>query len=301
MTRTEALARLRNIDGDRDKIAEWNSYRESHPQWVPDLSDNEDPAQLAGVKLTYKVGDDKWIGVDLHKAELYHARLNKADLHGVDLSGANLSQAVLVESELKYADLTDANLRDAHLQRARLYKAHLFGANCCGADFSGTSVFDIQYDRSLMRGQYHGLRGLESCYGDAFFRRDAQDEDFIASAERRVRGPWQRILFRLWAVTDFGRGLGRVMLISFGSAVLFGLLYWLDWHFSLGLLDYTESADTWLTPFYCSIVTFTTLGFGDVTPAHWVGEIVVIIEVVFGYLALGLIIAILSKTVARRA
>ncbi len=303
MTRTEALARLHDINGDRDKIEKWNCYRKSHPEWVLDLSDEENPAQLAKIKLCSNVRDDDWTGVDLHGAKLYHANLTLADLQAVDLRDANLSHADLTESKLKYADLTGANLRDTDLRKARLSYATLNGADLRGADFSMTGIFEIKYDRSRMRGKCLGIKGLESCFGDAFFRRDAQDQDFIDNVEMRMRRgtPWQRILFRLWAMIDFGRALRRVILIAFGVAVFIGLLYWLDWFFSLGFLDYTNSANTWLTPFYYSIGTFTTLGFGDVTPAHWVGEMVVIIEGISGYLTLGLILAILAKTVARRA
>lgn len=52
---------------------------------------------------------------------------------------------------------------------------------------------------------------------------------------------------------------------------------------------------------YYSVVTFTTLGFGDITPnttgaAYWV-----MAEVILGYIALGLLIAILANKVARRS
>jgi len=52
---------------------------------------------------------------------------------------------------------------------------------------------------------------------------------------------------------------------------------------------------------YYSVVTFTTLGFGDITPktlgsAYWV-----MAEVVNGYLALGGLISILANKLARRS
>ena len=62
-----------------------------------------------------------------------------------------------------------------------------------------------------------------------------------------------------------------------------------------------HTPDCWLTPFYYSIVTYTTLGFGDVTPASVAGMLVVAAEVICGYVTLGLLIAILANKVARRA
>ena len=55
------------------------------------------------------------------------------------------------------------------------------------------------------------------------------------------------------------------------------------------------------TPYYFSIVTFTTLGFGDVVPKNLAGEIWLTSEVVLGYLMLGGLISIFSTKVTRRA
>ena len=43
------------------------------------------------------------------------------------------------------------------------------------------------------------------------------------------------------------------------------------------------------------------LGFGDVTADSLFGEIFVISEVIFGYFTLGLLLAILANTIARRS
>ena len=56
-----------------------------------------------------------------------------------------------------------------------------------------------------------------------------------------------------------------------------------------------------MTPFYYSFVTYTTLGFGDITPKRWPGEILEIFEVVLGYRTLGLLLTILANNVARRS
>ena len=85
------------------------------------------------------------------------------------------------------------------------------------------------------------------------------------------------------------------------AIVLFGIPFWFDWWLDLGLLQYHDSANSPFTPFYYSIVTYTTLGFGDVTPGHWLGEVIVTLEVIAGYLTLGLLVSILANTVARRA
>ena len=57
------------------------------------------------------------------------------------------------------------------------------------------------------------------------------------------------------------------------------------------------------TSYYYSIVTFTTLGFGDVTPqpTEWLMQLYLTIEVILGYIMLGGLISILATKLARRA
>ena len=58
------------------------------------------------------------------------------------------------------------------------------------------------------------------------------------------------------------------------------------------------------TPFssvYYSIVTLTTLGYGDVIPASSGAQMVVISEALLGYVGLGGLLSILSNKMARRA
>ena len=59
----------------------------------------------------------------------------------------------------------------------------------------------------------------------------------------------------------------------------------------------------WFMPFYYSIVTFTTLGFGDVVPDFNNGlmQLCVTLEVISGYIMLGGLISILATKLARRA
>jgi hypothetical protein len=141
------------------------------------------------------------------------------------------------------------------------------------------------------------VRGLDSSYGNALFKRDAEDQDFIDTLEASLKGTLSIALFRAWALIDYGRSLWRVAILSFGLAALYGTIY----RVFPAILDYRGSADTWFTPFYFSIVTYTTLGFGDVRPASLAGELVVSSEVVLGYTTLGLLLSVLAQTVARRS
>ena len=51
---------------------------------------------------------------------------------------------------------------------------------------------------------------------------------------------------------------------------------------------------------YFSVVTFTTLGYGDFGPVSWLGKALVVIEVMLGYVMLGLLVGIISRRVIGR-
>ena len=53
--------------------------------------------------------------------------------------------------------------------------------------------------------------------------------------------------------------------------------------------------DSLLTKMYFSVITFTTLGFGDVVASTRVGQLVVMSEVILGYLMLGALISFLAN------
>jgi hypothetical protein len=56
-----------------------------------------------------------------------------------------------------------------------------------------------------------------------------------------------------------------------------------------------------VTMIYYSVVTFTTLGFGDVKPQTELAAVIVMLEVIIGYVMLGGLISILANKLARRA
>jgi hypothetical protein len=320
---------------------EWNSWRASNPAINPSLRGADlVGTDLAGFNLSgADLSGADLDGVDMTGANMKMASLARADLTGAKLAGAelykaglrdafgvgsDLSGAYLAEADLAGADLRGADLSDANLSGADLSDANLSGADLSGADLSGTdvrctdmslvildgaNVNELRYGPfSSMRGHYFGVRGLTSCHGNALFVRDAQDQDYLETLKRSIdQSPqgWRRrmkqMAFEAWALIDFGRSLAKPAMYALIIASAFGVLYSFDSGFDWGLMDYSGSADTPLSPFYYSIVTYTTLGFGDITPQDWLGEIIVVAEVVLGYTTLGLLLSILANRVARQS
>lgn len=251
------------------------------------LGSNLDGAELFRAKLM----NAELHGASMRNADLRHANLSDADLNGADLTGANLEKANLSRTNLSGVNFTGANLSGANLSEANMFRANITGSKLCAARLENTFVGEIVYD--VQNWTCAGIHA-SSCYGNPFFKRDVEDEDWLEHF--KVQKPR---LFRVWkATSDCGRSLSRVVSISGVIALLFGCIYAQS---SVPLIEVTGTEDSWFAPFYYSIVTFTTLGFGDITPSTLLGQFVVVIEVLLGYLALGILVSILANKVARRA
>jgi uncharacterized protein YjbI with pentapeptide repeats len=264
---------------------------------------NLEQAILSGALLRgTNLGGASLVSANLSGAEFTGAYLSGAVANGANLRGADLSRANLIGAKLNGANLSLANLRSANLGSAELVNADLNGATLVRTNFSlanltGAELTGVRWQLRAMRGCYLGIRGLESCFGNALFKRAAADQDFLDTLEAQLKGTRRMFLFRAWGLIDYGRSLLRVAAISFGLAAVYGGIY----RIFPGILDYSGSARSWFTLFYFSIVTYTTLGFGDVKPANLAGEIVVSSEVILGYTTLGLLLSVLAQSIARRS
>ena len=230
---------------DRDHLAilregteTWNRWRVANQSTRPQLSGADlSERDLAGIDLS---------GAGLSGASLYKCRLTGASLIGADLSGTDLGAAELERADLRGTLLKGSNLAGAELRSANLSEANLSGANLNNADITGSSfnfatlasanITGLIYGSfRSMRGRYHGIKGLGSCYGNALFVRDAQDQDYLDSLEHRIaetRPPllrrWQSFWFSLWGLIDYGRSLVKPAGYALMVAAMFGLVYLLD-------------------------------------------------------------------------
>ncbi|MFC2140819.1 potassium channel family protein [Acidobacteriota bacterium] len=108
--------------------------------------------------------------------------------------------------------------------------------------------------------------------------------------------------FLWWLLADCGRkrGYKRWFLWSVGTAVIFGVIYAVLGKLFPNSFD-IPAGSTLISYFYFSIVTFTTLGFGDITPLEWYTQVLVTIEVILGYVILGVLIGMLVNTLTRKS
>ncbi len=177
ITNEEAIEMLR-----AGKVEAWNTLRNKHPTWDPDLS----LADFCGSKrrpgeplviIDFKVPQHKpnLSGVDFRGAKLIGAKLFNADLVEADFSGANLSEASLVGADFSNANLREAVLRGANLTGANLSCASLILTDLCGAKLSRANLQAADVYSTCLRGT-HGL------FGDA----TAINQDQIVNVENTI-------------------------------------------------------------------------------------------------------------------
>jgi len=100
--------------------------------------------------------------------------------------------------------------------------------------------------------------------------------------------------------TGFGEHWWKTALWALGVIGFFWFLYWIGGALGWLRLDIDPTvAPMWLQNLYFSVVTFATLGFGDIAPACGWTQVLVIFEVIFGYVFLGLIITIIARRFGR--
>ncbi|MGK0224112.1 MAG: hypothetical protein ACI9ON_003361 [Limisphaerales bacterium] len=226
-------------------------------------------------------------------ASLRGAIFRDADLQALNFAGANLTQANLRDAKLAHAHLTHGDLSEADLQGADLSFADVRGADLRSANLGDAKVEGIIYNRVT---QFRGIRAND-CFGSSRFRRFAQDQDFIE--EFKEAHPAVHFLWAL--ITDCGRSMSRVVLLSVAFICLFSLIFFSLGQDAFSVTNLERLGWSLFTTTYYSVVTFTTLGFGDITPATPMAALMVMIEVVVGYVMLGILISILATKVARRS
>jgi uncharacterized protein YjbI with pentapeptide repeats len=286
MANPEHVAKL------KEGVEVWNKWRESHPEIErPDLSFVDFTSDEFKNTALYRVDELGKSVIYLHTANLRGAEFDHSDLGNAELFGADLRATFFGAANLQGADLQGADLRGAGL-----LWTNLRGARLTQADLGETNVTGVIFDYDSRATGYYAIR-VSTCWGSQISKSFAQDQDYIE--ELRSSGRWGSIKFWIWWLfADCGRSFGRWAAWSLAFALAFGVLYfWMGPDLiATGHLPFSLKS-----MIYYSVVTFTTLGFGDITPKTENAAMVVMAEVILGYIMLGGLISIFANKVARRS
>jgi uncharacterized protein YjbI with pentapeptide repeats len=238
-------------------------------------------------------------GTDLRQASLEGTLLENADLRRADLRSAKLAGTLVRCSNLEGADLTDADLGGAQILSTRLAgvpargaavdgRTRLWGCTYDGqTDFTGVGLASACIEPGLRTALERNVRriGWEKWYGSTRLRRWV------------LRWPVQAF----WWASDYGSSTARIFVsLLLLSLVFAGVYYWSGLAAPPGPVTNLFEADGVTVPHllvplravYFSVVTMTTLGFGDVNaePTSYLGHVLLMVQVVLGYVLLGALV-----------
>ena len=305
-------------------IKEWNEWREANPGDDVWLQCAKLPRRcfLNGIDLSYAFMQ----GAHLHNAQLQDANLFEIHLEGAELYNANLTGASLPRAHLSGSKLVEAVLRRANLQNAELQKAELRWADLREADLRWTSLQGADFKGAFVDGKtwiwtdeidratYFAGVGLASATLRPGLKQTLEYNVRLKHWRPRLRDTgyanrFARGFGRLfWWVCDYGRSTRRILRVFFGLALAFAMVYFfcglpgsLQCDPQAGIIQNLFAvADGAVLPWwvgllrslYFSIVTMTTLGFGNMyaAPGSILGHATLIFEVLIGYTLLGALI-----------
>ena len=234
-------------------------------------------------------------GIDLSHADLSGARLVEACLDGCNLQRANLESAHLYKASFKNSDLFNANLTNANIK-----ESDMTGANLLEVKLDGTKLFGIQWGpQSKVNNEIQGLsleklgkrkkakakfREAEEIYRNirihlmnAGVFEEAADFFYREMVSRRK----QLNLFSIKRLSSkaidilcgYGEKTFRVIICAaalvFVNAVLF-FIFGIQYKNQILMFEFSNSWNQNINEFflslYYSVVTLTTLGYGDIIP-----------------------------------
>ncbi len=249
-------------------------------------------ADLTGANLESVTATRAGFGMAcLKNVQLERACLDDATLSGADMRGANLDNASLINARLREVDLRHTHFNSADLSGAHLSLSAVNGASFRNADLRGARMRMV---RGYLDANWIGVDIRDVSFaGSLMLRRFIMDQNYIM--EFRGSSRTAGLLYYLWLITsDCGRSLGRWCGMILVLTLIFAMIYQ-----NVGINF--GAYETAFSPFYFSIVTITTLGYGDAVPTTLAGQMAAVTEVVLGYMMLGGLLAIFSNKIARRA
>lgn len=272
----------------------------------------------------------------LRGISLKHANLTGVDLvnhhskAGYDFSHADFYKADLTNAHMFNINLTDASLMKADLRLANLNCANLANTNLLGARWHESKFENIKIGKRLKQEQLaiqctkqgdftqacDYFEQAEEIYRD--LRKHAEHEGIFSMSGRFIQKELKMRRMQLpkfsakritSKIVDLFCGYGeaplRIVGISLLMIILCAFLYamtGLNYQGEIQVFDrnasFQENLNLFFSCLYYSVVTFTTLGYGDFTPVG-ISRAIAAIEAFTGSFTIALFVVVFVKKMTR--
>ncbi len=291
--------------GDRAALA---AYLEAHVPRVPHSTDPPGQLDLKGLAfdvLDYRVdlGQVKFEGLNLWNAtfanvNLKGAQFRKCALGQARFEGAYMRGAAFADCDLKGVDFLRANLQHVKFENTDLYFATWVDCEIDVRSFASGLKEEHTKKWGLAAGVYKALRLNLNAAGDnngaswAAYRQSINNRRDLFGRKKFWRWVISLGLDVLWG---YGERPSRLFLFSVLLATLYGLAYF----FTGVKFDGTTCTVASQAPerlshlgecLYYSFITFTTVGYGDITPCGAFSRLLAASEALAGIFTMGLFV-----------
>lgn len=246
-------------------------------------------------------------GFQLVNCDFYKANLSKSHCFKVDFSGSSLMKANFSGANLHFADLRNCNLLGVNFEHARLenviWDEELIQERLAKKSNNLEEQIDLYQQSEEI---YRNLRlttesdGLFETAG-VFFQKEMR--------MRRMQMPQFSTKRLISKIVEFSCGYGerplRIVLISALVILLFSFIFFMTGlSYNDDMIMFSASASSlenlqdFLNSLYFSVVTFTTLGYGDILPLG-ISKFFAGIEALLGGFILALFVVVFVKKMTR--
>ncbi|MDM8557380.1 ion channel [Candidatus Parabeggiatoa sp. HSG14] len=264
-------------------------------------------ANLEGIRL---IVPGKNAGLNLTYADLYHANLRNAHLFHIDLYGSSLMKADLYCANLNCANLEKANLLGTNFKNAKIehisWGEYIVQEEKAHATLKQKNLNEALNCFEQAEEIYRGLRktyearGLFEHAGIFFYR------EMIMRRFQIPKFSFKRLLSKMVDIfCGYGEKPLRVVIFSWMLILISAILY-----FSFGIngkdtiivfdsqLNIQQNIHNFINCLYFSVVTFTTLGYGDLSPLG-LTKFIAACEAFTGAFTIALFVVVFVKKMTR--
>ena len=292
-------------DGARPRIVGVKSQLERRAETQAPMENfSLSKVDLHGVNLVNKLTRT---GYKLTNCDLYRANLENAHLFKIDLSGSSLMKANLTKANLNYANLEGCNLLGVNLKGAKI--EHVNWGKQLTQEKQAQKARSVENRIDLYQQAeeiYRHLRQIAEHQGLFELAGHFFQKEMIMRRKQLPKWSFKRIISRLVDIfCGYGERPLRVIIFSVSLITFFATLYFFSGlSFSGESLAFNPHISLWenikvfFGALYFSVVTFTTLGYGDVAPIG-IARALAALEAFLGSFTLALFVVVFVKKMTR--